>query len=200
MPQLTVKQVIAATLLRVCRQATDSVRPKEEAKQRKYSKEQVDEIHNMLKNLGWNADKIALQAKAYAALLDAPELNMPTIIPLEPFCVVVLESGESGHGYQLYTPLIVNSSVNRTCVHTDGILNHWSFGIQDKPRLATDEEIKQCIEELTDKQWRCIHTSDTYKPVMDEAMGQEVMVDGIEPSLNTDSEEVTLHDGRKITR
>lgn len=201
MQQLTVKQVIASTLLRICREATDKVRPKEEPKPRKYSQEQVAEIHAMLKQLGWSGEKMVLQAKLQATLFDAPELNAPSIIPLELFCVVVLESSDGGHGYSTDLPIIVTDYNNRYCLHTDGVLNHWSFFANDKPRLATDEEIQLCIESLTDQQWRTIHSNEIFKPVMDEAMKQAVSVD-MEPVTGNgsmDSEEHILPDGRKIT-
>lgn len=198
MQQLTVKQVIASTLFRICREATDKIRTKEDTKPRKYSKEQVDDIHDMLKQLGWDSKMVAVQGKIYAALLDAQELNVPAMMPLELFCVVVLDKSTSGHGYELGVPIIVTHASTRNCLHTDGVFNRWSFTSTDKPRPATDEEIKQCIEELTDEQWHTIHVNDIFKPVMDAARAQVVTVD-MEPVTGKDSEEHTLPDGRKIT-
>lgn len=196
MPQLTVKQVIASTLLRICHEATAKARPKEDPKPRKYSQEQVTEIHAMLKQLGWTTEKVALQGRIYAALFDAPELTVPTMIPLEVYCVVVLET--TAGGYEAGVPWIVTSGPNRWCLFTDGVVNHWAFSLDYKPRPATDEEIQFCIDSLTDEQWHTIHTNELFKPVMDAAMAQSVMVD-LEPVAGKDSVEHTLPDGRKIT-
>lgn len=197
MQQLTIKQVIASTLLRFCREATNKVRPKEDAKPRKYSQEQVDDIHSMLKQLGWTTEKLALQGKLQAALFDAPELNMPTMIPLELWCVVVFGNSE-GHGYTGGDPWIVTNTGHRYCLHTDGGVSNWSFNATHEPRLATDEEIRLCIEHLTEAQWRAIHVHEIFRPIMEASMAQAVSVD-MELVTNKDSEEVTLHDGRKIT-
>lgn len=174
------------------------MRPKEDNRPRLFDQHKVEEIHAMLRSLGWSEDKILIQTKIYAALFDSPELNMPTMIPLETFCVVVMDSDKSGHGYGVGEPVIVTFAANRICLHTDGCVNHWSFHLSDKPRLATDEEIQICIESLTDKQWYTIRCHEFFKPVMDAAMAQAVTVD-MEPVMGKDSEEHTLPDGRKIT-
>lgn len=197
MPQLTVKQVIGATLAKICRDATNKVRPKPDTTERKFSQDQVNAIHTLLKSMGWSPERATTQMAVYEILLGAPELKVPTNLPLELFCVVVLDSDAGGHSYPLRWPLIITNVSNRTCLHTDGG-SHWAFNIADKPRLATDEEIKVCIEELTDSQWRTIHTHDIFKPVMEAAMAQAVSVD-IEPVTSKDSEEHILPDGRKIT-
>lgn len=197
MQQLTVRQVIASTLLRFCREATNKVRPKEDAKPRKYSQEQVDEIHDLFKQIGWSTEKATVQMKIYAALCDAPELAMPTMIPLELWCVVVFGNSE-GHGYQVGDPCIVSSAKSQWCLAADGCVNNWAFHATHKPRLATDEEIQLCINCLTEAQWRTIHTHEIFRPIMEAAMAQAVSVD-MELVTNKDSEEVTLHDGRKIT-
>lgn len=200
MTKLTVKQVIASTLLRICREATNKVRPKEDAKPRKYSQEQVDNIHELFKQIGWSTDKATVQMKIYAALCDAPELATPTMIPLELWCVVVFGNSE-GNGYQVGDPWIVSSAKSQWCLAEDGCVNNWAFHATHKPRLATDEEIQLCIESLTDKQWTTIHTHEIFRPIMEAAMAQAVSVD-MEPVTGNgsmDSEEHILPDGRKIT-
>lgn len=203
MQTLTVKDVIKAELLRVCKNVTRKLREKEARKEKKktFSREEVAEIEKIHKEQGLDTNQSARHFKIYSILHDAPELKAGSMLPLELFAVVLIESGVH-HNYPANKPLIATSNDGYLWNPSDGSPSNWRFLSSDNPRYATDDEVEQCIKDLTDRQWMSFHTHAVFKPVTDAAMGREVMVEDA-PASNGESEEgngeIRLQDGRTIT-
>ena len=138
--------------------------------------------------------------KLWSLLHDAPELKTGSMLPLELFAVVLIENHSGNHNYPVNKPLIVTGKDGYLWNPPDGTVNSWKFMPVDKPRYATDEEVEQCIKDLTPVQWQKFRTFEVFLPIQDAAMNRSVMVENDETGRNNgDDNEIELADGRKIT-
>ena len=111
-------------------------------------------------------------------LLGVPEISQ-RIFELELFGVLVLEKNPGGtHAYPLNVPLLITNHVTPThkLFHTDGAIGNWGFSMVDDPRIATDEEVVACINDLNDQQWRVILTHELFREIVQEALNTEVNI------------------------
>lgn len=205
MKQITIKELLKAELLKVCSGITKKLRDKDEKKdkKRKFTREQQAEIENKLKMVGWNGVNLQHVLDVLSIVSEAPELKAGSMIPRDLFAVVVLEANTAqNHAYVLNVPLISTSEKTSHLLHNDGVTGNWQYQISDKPRLATDKEVKACINSLNDKQWKTIMTHEVFKPVMDAVMNKAVSIDSVEDNSNGErngsDEDIVLPDGRTI--
>lgn len=198
---LTVKDVIKTELLRVCKDVTDRLMEKEakKDKKRKFSREDVTQVEAFFKEMGLSLDQANRWMKIYAVLHDAPELKAGSILPLELFAVVLIESNSGNHNYPAGKPLIVTGKEGFLWNPSDGAISNWKFLPADNPRYATDDEVEQCIKDLTDIQWKKLHYHDLFRPVVDAVMNKEVTVEEMPASDHEEgNNEIRLKDGRTI--
>lgn len=194
-------------MIRVCLETTNKLRaPKSAKKKRKgYSDKDVVKIRKNLTDLGWDQGHVNRQMEVFSILHDAPELLPENIIKVEPLAVVVMEACPNGtHAHGIGFPVIVvsvNSAGQFSCFHSDGVMGKWTINVTDKPRLASEDEIRRCMDNLTPIQLLHIQRNDLFKNIMDAAMNKQV---GVEVSDNpaesvADGAEIELANGRKIT-
>jgi hypothetical protein len=116
----------------------------------------------------------------------------------EPFTVIVLgaKTSQNNHLYPLNTPLLVYNGKSRRCLHPNGKVDNTSYNnLYDQVRLATDEEVEQCLEKLNMMQQRTIMNNELYAPYIasmfvDPATEQgDLVVDKENNSSSDDSEE-----------
>lgn len=201
MPTLTVKDVIKAELLKVCLDVTRKLRDKENKKdkKRKFSREEVADIEKLSREMGWEATKVEKQMKIYSILHAAPELKAGSMLPLELFAVVLIGPG-SHHNYPAGKPLIVTGKDGHLWNPSDGAVASWRFIHSDNPVYATDEQVEQCIKDLTPVQLNRFYTLDVFIPIKDAAMNRMVTVEeATVPNGELADDEIELADGRKIT-
>jgi len=197
----TVRGAIEQVLLQKLKEVTGKLRDKDERKEKKrqFSKKKIIEIHTALKSLGWNEDQIPKMLNIFSILTEAPELKNGLKLPAEVFAVFVLDSTDGNkHAYQLNVGLICTEKSTPYMLHTDGGSSHWAVGIGSNPRYATDEEIKSCVKNLSQGQWKTIMTTDLFKPIIDQAMNSDVHVEAAEESEQEEGEEIVLANGRSI--
>lgn len=80
--------------------------------------------------------------------------------------VVVLLENNDNHNYKLNTPYIVLHSRERYLLHTTGRAGDRAERREESIRLATDEEIEQCLSDLTVSQLKFILTEDLFAPIL----------------------------------
>lgn len=176
----TLRSLIAAEMLRVCTAAT--IVP--EVGGRKFSTEKIEGVLAAITKIGWDAGSNPSKAlmEAFSVLFDAPELtDSGGVFPV--LSVILLGENKTGHGYALNTPLIVSHSINRRLMHDDGHLSRWNFGLTDKPRRATMEEIEKCIASLTDAQWKTVGSDPLFAPIMQAVLDRDIELVTEEPKV-----------------
>lgn len=199
----TVKDVIKAELFRVCLETTTKFRTKHEKKEKKekYTAEEVEKVRSLFKSLGWDERLVGFQMEALAILHDAPELKKPTIPAMEPFCVVVCEKNGSSHPFgKLPVILVKKRDANGAfAMANDGSVGSYTFQfVGDGPRFATDEEVKSCIDNLSDAQLRVVTSHDIFSSIMDAAMAKAVQCEDIPvEEEDKDNGEITVY-GRSL--
>lgn len=202
MPTLTVKQVIQADLLRVCKDATRKLRDKDKKKEkkRKFSQKEIAEMRALIRATGWDDNNTNRWMKINSILHEAPEL-LDFMLPLELFAVVLVQAGDGQHRYPANKPLIVTSKEGYLWNPSDGGVSNWAFTSKQNPVYATDEQVEQCIKDLTPVQWTKLHAFDVFKPIVDAAMNKSVTVEDAPASDDggDDNGEIKLPDGRTIT-
>lgn len=169
------KDLILAELFRVCSKTTEDERAKQTAKKpeikAKYTEEQLDDIETLLKSMGYGNNTLRANfMRIFSILLKAPELNRVKEkgqkYPL--FCVIVIGANNSSHYYSKNKPYIVSHSDKNHCIHEDGSIAHSQFnvdGYDDNTRLATSDEVRQCIDGLTPAQIRSILNYPVFGPI-----------------------------------
>lgn len=201
---ITVKDVIKAELLRVCLETTTKFRTKHEKKEKKekYTSEEVEKVRGLWAKLGYTAENQTQVMEIMAILHDAPELKRPTVPVMEPFCVVVCEKSGSGHPFGTVPAIHVKKrdATSAYGMANDGSVSSYAFNFSmDAVRFATDDEVKSCIDKLSENQWHVITTHEIFRPIMDAAMAKAVQVDDeTEEKEGEDNGEVTIY-GRSIT-
>lgn len=175
----TVTGLIKRHLIKVCKEKTQLMRDRIDLKQKKqFSNKKIDAAVACLRNSFTPEGTISLLG-ALSALFDAPELRR-TIFDLELLGVVVLEKNPNQIPYSTDVPWIISrTGAQNRCFYTDGHGDvGYAFGIEHDPRPATDEEIVQCIENLTEKQWSAVlnPSSPLFVPIIKDALANEVEV------------------------
>jgi hypothetical protein len=84
----------------------------------------------------------------------------------DPLTVIVLEDKRSNHNFTTNKPYIIVNGKNFRLLHETGRTDDTRYSAEDNPRLATDEEIEQCLENLTAAQLRKIMTHDLFAPLV----------------------------------
>lgn len=205
---ITVKDVIKAELLKVCKEATENHRAKQDKKEKKekFSDAKIEKIRNLYARIGWTGATLELLMERDAIMFDAPELKGKQLIPVDILTVVVPEKNVKGHKYTVNNPYIVTLKDGTNAfmaLHADGRTDSsWMFAL-DEPRHATDEEIEQCIENLSAAQWDAIYSNAIFRNIRDAALLKEFNVPD-EPAKEgnghfQDGDEVKMPDGRTIT-
>jgi hypothetical protein len=200
----TIKGLIKAHLIKVCKEKTAIMRERQELKPKKQiTKKATEEAVASLRKV-FNQETSDGIMHALSILLGTPEISQ-RVFALELFGVLVLgKNTASNHAYPTNSPLIITNHAggsNNWLMHTDGSISNWHFTMADEPRLATDAEIVDCIDSLTDAQWRVIITHDLFSGLVKDAMSAEVDVLQIgegESVANGDSNEIETN-GRRIT-
>lgn len=206
---ITVKDVIKAELLRVCKEATEKHRAKQDKKDKKekFSDAKIEKLRSLYGSIGWDVNVVNKMMEIASILTDAPELKGKSLIPYDTFTVIVPEKNVKNHKYTVNAPHIVtlkDGTNGFMALHSNGSVDcSWIFAV-DEPRHATDEEIEQCINELNDAQWTAIKKADVFRPILDAALLKEVSVadpehDERQNGHLEDGEEVKMPDGRTIT-
>lgn len=197
--ETTIKNAMAMALKRHLIKINEKLIAKEEKqeKKRKFSRDDIAQVEQLHRNLGWDAAKIETNMKIFSILLDAPELKAGSMPTFDLNCVVVLEANASGHGMNVNKPYILTYVKERHVLIEDGRTTAYSFGSTDKPRLASIEEINQCVDSLSPRQWKAILGQDDVclKNLYDAVNGEQVTVVRNEDSDN--GEPVNI--GRMIT-
>jgi hypothetical protein len=198
----TIGQLIQSELLKTCLEVTSKLREKDSKKNKgkKFTRSDIAEIEIALATIGYNGMQIPQWLAMFAVLHDAPELKKGSVLPDEVFMVFVLEQNASGHPFTVNVPFI-GASLNpvRGLDFTGDI--RYTYDMRDKPRYATDDEVKYCVKNLNDKQLNYILTKEPFKPIIASAMKRAVLVEETEAPVITDDEdngEVTLPGGRTI--
>lgn len=197
----TIRGAIEQVLLLKLKEVTGKLRDKNEKKEKKkqFSREKIIEVHNIFKAGGWSEASLDSMLKVLGVLFDAPELGLGLKLPAEVFAVFVLSSTDGNkHAYPLNFPLICTEKNGPYMLHSDGGAGHCPAGIGSNPRYATDDEIEQCVKNLSANQWRTIMTTDLFKPIIDQAMNSDVHIEATESSSQEDGEEIVLANGRSI--
>ena len=198
----TVKGLIKDHLIAVCKAKNAIMRGKQEAKIKKQvTKKSTEEAINALHST-FNKDSTEAIMHALSILLGMPEISN-RVFTLEWFGVLVLGKNTGGaHAYDLNVPLIITKagggSDNRL-FHNDGAITNWPFSMVDEPRIATDEEVVTCIDNLTDKQWSVIMTNTLFGSLIKDAMNADVEVLNIGEGTEKESSEEIETNGRRIT-
>lgn len=85
----------------------------------------------------------------------------------KPFAVVVLEGNVSGHGHKRDVPYILTHALNKLkCLTDAGEANNYYFTMEDAPRLATDTEIEECLDNLNLAQLKAIMTDPLFAAIV----------------------------------
>lgn len=200
----TIKGLIKQHLIRVCKEKTAIMRERLEVKPTKqFTKKRAEEAQQQIRTT-LDQKHVDSIMNALSILFDAPELSRQ-VFQLELLGVLVLEKCASGHPYGTNVPgLIVKNpggSGNRL-FYSDGNMDvGYQFTTDDNPRPATDAEVEQCIENLTEKQWAVVlhQSSALFAPLVAEAMSTEIEVLDIgNGEAKKDGEEIETN-GRRIT-
>lgn len=171
----TFKAILASELLAVCSETTERQRKKPEKKDNsKFSAEERSDIYSAMS--GWDAGFKDRMMKTFSILLKAPELATDKNgILFDLFSVAVCEARENGHPWKK-KPFIIVHSKNQCGLGPTGEMETY-FRDNDRPRLATAEEIVTCIENLTEAQWNKVRTDALFSPIVEASMNREVVID-----------------------
>lgn len=199
---ITIGQLIQSELLKTCLEVTKKLREKDSKKNkdRKYTREDIAKIELELGQIGYAGGQIPHWLNLLAVLNNAPEIANGSTLPKELFMVFVLNNNASGHVFTANVPFILANVDPVRGLDLTGSTSY-TFDMRDKPRYATDEEVKYCVKNLNDKQLHYILTKEPFKPIIDSAMKRAVEVKEEESPVITDDEdngEVTLPGGRTI--
>lgn len=175
------KDIVASHLLAVCEEANVLARNKLNDKEGKPRNNIKDETIKKFIEV-WRAEielrsgEVILQlfSEAFNDKRFLKGLNKDeALYPI--YSVILLTSKQSSHSYELNKPLIISHAIKNQCLKYDGTTTaNNPFFETDGPRLATSEEIKFCIENLSDAQWQTILTNASFSPVVNGAMDTEI--------------------------
>lgn len=178
----TIGDIIKQALVNACLNATRPLRDANAKKKKsKYSAAKISEVRALFKSLGWDESNVDRLMMAFSILNDDEGLKPKPMLKATPFVVMKFGASASGQNYGINTPRIVtdiNGEVNVGCLNADGKCTPSWAGVTDQPEYCTDEEIRQCIKNLTEAQWKTIRTDAHFKPIMDSAYATSVQVDG----------------------
>lgn len=202
---MTIKDVIKQVLKNACREATERVREKEDKKESKrtFDRDERLKIKAAVNAIGWTGSTEDQILRLLSLITKAPELAKSMTVVVDVLSVIVLEAKGSNHGYGVGVPLISTTSnignANKSIRALDisGTIDSWQWDCRDNPRHATDEEIDQCIENLTDRQWDTIKVNPLFKSIMDKSLG--VVVEVGPESGGPEVDEVKTEEGRTIS-
>jgi hypothetical protein len=136
----------------------------------------IKEYHTAVSNMTGTSTGVYL-LKLIAAATKRPEMlqyaqqiaeNAPASIGphYDPLTVIILEHNGSNHAFQLNKPYIIINGKNFRLLHDSGKTDNTRYSAEDKPRLATDEEIEKCLEDLNAAQLRKIMTHELFAPIV----------------------------------
>lgn len=125
------------------------------------------------KTLEWQRDLFAALVPEHSEVIKSLKLphEITNILPIyNPFTVIVLHSKQSGNSLLLNIPRIVTHGKHRFTVHLDDepqeSYNHATT--IDQTRVATDEEVENCVMSLTPKQLRSIMSHELFAPIVNQ--------------------------------
>jgi hypothetical protein len=206
----TFRELVASSLLAVCSETTVNMHNKiEQEKKRviKYSKEKMEEARRIFRHslpTGFASDikdgHVNAFFKTLAYLLDAPELDPKGPrgqIQHDPFTVIVITQikDEVLVEYEANKPIIVTNGKNRSFLRKNGEVYGSYFAVDEENyRLATPNEIQQCIQDLNDSQWKTILVNDLFSPIVNDALNTEVKVTD---SISIEPENTGTNDEKK---
>ena len=203
--KITIKGLIKQHLVKVCTEKTKIMREYLGTKTKKqFTKKKSDEAYAKMRK-ALSVEGADAMFEGLAILLDAPELSR-SVYPLEVFGVIVLGKCTSAHPYGIGVPCIVTKnpggSGNRVFTPSGDVDSGYQFVMADEPRPATDSEIKECIDNLTEGQWTTIlNPASIFKEIVQQTLASEVellMVGDGTDSQPEDGAEIEAN-GRKIT-
>lgn len=84
----------------------------------------------------------------------------------DPLTVIVLEERKSNHNFAVNKPYLIVNGKNYRLLHENGKTDDTRYSIEDKPRLATDEEIEDCLTNLSAAQLRKIMNHELFAPIV----------------------------------
>lgn len=187
------KDILKAQLLAACEEVTSNARYMEKNRvetKPKYSKEEIEQIDNLMQGLGLGGAARNNWFVIFATLLKAPELAKDSVLEgsyYEPFTVFVPEGGSWITEFR-NKPWIITNGKNRFYLHhTGSTTGHSNADKENKVRLATPQEVVDCINNLNDSQWKTIMSDDLFRPVVNAALEQEVSID--ENSISSSPED-----------
>ena len=93
------------------------------------------------------------------------------------YSVIILTFNTSSHSYPLNTPIIYLHT-NGYCLNPDGRTDKSTMRDEklDTIKIATKEQVIQCVSTLTDAQWKTILSNDLFLSIREKAMNIEVTV------------------------
>jgi hypothetical protein len=155
---MTIKEALKAALVSVLIEKTEPHRIKDEKKQKKpdrFNREEINEIESLLRSAIADENKTKIFMQVFSKLLEAPELKTGGRLSFEIGTVIVIENtNTNNHAYPCNTPIIVTGDKSvMYCFNTGGATAEWGVQPVNNPRYATDDEIKTCVDNLTDAQW-----------------------------------------------
>lgn len=171
--KLTLRDILSVELLSVLQTTTESCRVQTVSAERKLSDQDLKDIDQLLGESGWSGDHRARMKRILGIATKTPELmSAGSVFPV--MAVITLQVNATSHGYDLNTPHIVVHRDNRLLLHKNGKVNHSTYSISDKPTLATDEQVIECIQNLTDAQWKTIASDPLFAPIMNAALERDI--------------------------
>ncbi len=195
----TFKDIVKQTLLKHCLEVTEQARSKEQEKFKgKLSREQVRDMEAAIRLVsGWNSDQcVSSMLKVVSIATGLPEIMEPVKIHVPEMAIVVVERCRSDHHFDDSRPYIAtcdNEKASGYLLHEDGSPSKHIYEQRDDPRFATDEECKDCIESLTDEQFKTIMAHSFFHPIILEAMNKQISI-----SEEPEGGDVIMADGRTL--
>ncbi len=194
----TFKDIVKQTLLKHCLEVTEKLRGKEEKNNKnRIPRDKIREAEKALKDRGWDDGQVSALMKAIGIASGKPEFAAGSKVKIPLFSVVVLEQKASTHGFQDSKPYISSydnvAPANGYLLHEDGVPNKWLYEQRDDPRFATEEEVHQCIEGLTEEQMKTVLTFAEFQPVVLDSMNKQISI-----SEEPEGGDVVMADGRTL--
>lgn len=178
MAKNTIRALVVVHLHELLVSTTASLRIASVDKNQRLSNAEVAEIHKIIGSELYSLTSSSGRAflRVLSIVTKSPEIESIAAVSFPPFTVVVLELNKTNHRYPTSAPIIITHGSRGHALHVSGALNDSVFNENDKPRLATDKEIEDCIRALTDAQWKSILTDPLFNPVVTAALDTEIEI------------------------
>lgn len=94
-------------------------------------------------------------------------------------------NNNSTHSFMLTGSYIVTNGKSYYALHENGTFSQYQMEKRKTDfHLATPHQVKTCIEQLTDAQWKTIMRDDLFAPLVAAALDQEITIDNNPDKLN----------------